>query len=383
MALLSGVRLATIGSDRLNRAVRERDAGRVIRVALIPGDGIGPEVLREACRVLEAAAAAGLLSVEFEGFPHGAAHYLATGETLGEETFARLRDGFDAILLGAVGDERVPDGVHARDILLGLRFGLDLFVNLRPVRLRAPDLTPLWLSDDETIDIAIIRENTEGFYTGSGGSLREGTPQEIAISESVDTYYGVERVVRAAFEFARRTGRERVTLADKANAVPHVYGLWRRTFLEVAEGYPDVEAETRYVDALAMELVRDPGRFDVIVTENLLGDILSDLAAGLVGGLGLAPSANLDLKGRGLYEPVHGSAPELAGTGTANPMAAVLSAAMMARENDAAEAADHIEAAVDRALREGIRTPDLGGDRSTEEVGAWLAKEVTESPSSV
>jgi 3-isopropylmalate dehydrogenase len=377
------VRLATIGSDRLNRAVRERDAGRVIRVALIPGDGIGPEVLREACRVLEAAAAAGLLSVEFEGFPHGAAHYLATGETLGEETFARLRDDFDAILLGAVGDERVPDGVHARDILLGLRFGLDLFVNLRPVRLRAPDLTPLRLSDDETIDIAIIRENTEGFYTGSGGSLREGTPQEIAISESVATYYGVERVVRAAFEFARRTGRERVTLADKANAVPHVYGLWRRTFLEVAEGYPDVEAETRYVDALAMELVRDPGRFDVIVTENLLGDILSDLAAGLVGGLGLAPSANLDLKGRGLYEPVHGSAPELAGTGTANPMAAVLSAAMMARENDAAEAADHIEAAVDRALREGIRTPDLGGDRSTEEVGAWLAKEVTESPSSV
>ncbi len=383
MALLSGVRLATIGSDRLNRAVRERDAGRVIRVALIPGDGIGPEVLREACRVLEAAAAAGLLSVEFEGFPHGAAHYLATGETLGEETFARLRDDFDAILLGAVGDERVPDGVHARDILLGLRFGLDLFVNLRPVRLRAPDLTPLRLSDDETIDIAIIRENTEGFYTGSGGSLREGTPQEIAISESVATYYGVERVVRAAFEFARRTGRERVTLADKANAVPHVYGLWRRTFLEVAEGYPDVEAETRYVDALAMELVRDPGRFDVIVTENLLGDILSDLAAGLVGGLGLAPSANLDLKGRGLYEPVHGSAPELAGTGTANPMAAVLSAAMMARENDAAEAADHIEAAVDRALREGIRTPDLGGDRRTEEVGEWLAKEVTKSPSSV
>lgn len=383
MALLSGVRLATIGSDRLNRAVRERDAGRVIRVALIPGDGIGPEVLREACRVLEAAAAAGLLSVEFEGFPHGAAHYLATGETLGEDTFARLRDDFDAILLGAVGDERVPDGVHARDILLGLRFGLDLFVNLRPVRLRAPDLTPLRLSDDETIDIAIIRENTEGFYTGSGGSLREGTPQEIAISESVATYYGVERVVRAAFEFARRTGRERVTLADKANAVPHVYGLWRRTFLEVAEGYPDVEAETRYVDALAMELVRDPGRFDVIVTENLLGDILSDLAAGLVGGLGLAPSANLDLKGRGLYEPVHGSAPELAGTGTANPMAAVLSAAMMARENDAAEAADHIEAAVDRALREGIRTPDLGGDRRTEEVGEWLAKEVTESPSSV
>ncbi len=348
----------------------------MIRVALIPGDGIGPEVLRAARRVLEAAQAAGLLSIEFEEFPHSADHYLATGETLGEETFGRLRDEFRAILLGAVGDVRVPDGIHARDILLGLRFGLDLFVNLRPVRLRARDLTPLRLADGEAIDIAIVRENTEGFYTGSGGSLRQGTPQEVAISESLATRFGVERVVRAAFELARRTGRRRVTLGDKANAVPHVYGLWRRTFLEIAQEYPDLEAETRYVDALALELVRAPGRFEVIVTENLLGDILSDLGAGLVGGLGLAPSANLDLRGRGLYEPVHGSAPELAGTGAANPMAAVLSAAMLARDNGAVAAADRIEAAVDRALRSGVRTPDLGGDRTTEEVGRWIAEEV-------
>ncbi|MEE8594549.1 MAG: isocitrate/isopropylmalate family dehydrogenase, partial [Gemmatimonadota bacterium] len=170
----------------------------MIRIALLPGDGIGPEVVREARRVLEAAESAGWISVEFETFPHGADHYLATGETLGEDAFARLRDDFSAILVGAVGDSRVPDGAHARDILLGLRFGLDLFVNLRPVRLRSRDLTPLRLAESETIDIAIVRENTEGFYTGSGGSLRPGTAHEVAISESLATRYGVDRVVRAA-----------------------------------------------------------------------------------------------------------------------------------------------------------------------------------------
>lgn len=357
-------------------AVRERRPDHVIRIALLPGDGIGPEVLQEARRVLEAASAAGLLDASFETFPHSADHYLRTGETLGEEAFARLRDEYSAILLGAVGDARVADGVHARDILLGLRFGLDLFVNLRPVCLRAPDLTPLRLREHETIDLMIVRENTEGFYTGSGGSLRPGTPQEVAISESLATRYGVERVVRAAFDLARRTGRHRVTLGDKANAVPHVYGLWRRTFREVAEEYPDLEAETRYVDALALELVRHPDQFDVIVTENLLGDILSDLGAGIVGGLGLAPSANLDLRGKGLYEPVHGSAPDLVGTGAANPMAAILSAAMLARENGAPLAAERIEAAVDRALASGVRTPDLGGRKTTEDVGRWIAREV-------
>lgn len=350
----------------------------MIRIALVPGDGIGPEVIREACRVLEAAQSAGLIAVEFEEFPHGADHYLATGETLGEETFARLRDDFSAILLGAVGDRRVPDGSHARDILLGLRSGLDLFVNLRPVRLRARDLTPLRLGESETIDLAIVRENTEGFYTGSGGTLREGTDREVAISESLATRYGVERVVRAAFELARAEGRSRVTLGDKANAVPHVYGLWRRTFLEVAEEFTDIEAETRYIDVLAMELVRHPGHFDVVVTENLLGDILSDLGAGLVGGLGVAPSANLDLRGYGLFEPVHGSAPDLVGTGEANPMAAVLSAAMLARYNGATDAAERIEGAVDDALRTGVRTADLGGSMTTMEVGGWLAERVAD-----
>jgi len=347
----------------------------VIRVALVPGDGIGPEVIEQARRVLEAVAGAGLADLSLETLPHGADHYLETGETLSQETFERLRDDFDAILLGAVGDPRVPGNEHARDILLGLRFRLDLFINLRPVRLRAPDLCPLRRERD--IDFLIFRENTEGFYTGAGGTLREGTPHEVAVSESMATRRGVERIVRAAFERARADGRGRVTLGDKANAVPHVYGLWRRVFREVAEDYPDLESEMRYVDALAMEFVRAPERFGVVVAENLLGDILSDLGAELVGGMGVAPSANVHPGRHGLYEPVHGSAPDIAGTGRANPMGSVLSAALLLRDGGASEAADRIEAAVDRALAQGVRTPDLGGDRTTEEVGRWLAREVT------
>ncbi|MFQ5746563.1 MAG: isocitrate/isopropylmalate dehydrogenase family protein [Gemmatimonadota bacterium] len=348
----------------------------MIRIALIPGDGIGPEVLAEARRALDALSAAGLADVALEEFPHGAEHYLATGETLGEAALCRLRDEFDAILLGAVGDPRVPDNRHARDILLGLRFRLDLYINFRPARLRAPRLSPLKSAESRPIDFVIFRENTEGLYTGSGGLLREGTPDEVAVSESIATRHGVERIVRAAFEFARREGRTRVTLGDKANAVPHVYGLWRRVFEQVAAEYDGIEAEMRYVDALAMQLVREPGRFEVIVAENLLGDILSDLAAELVGGMGLAPSANLNPAGGSMYEPVHGSAPDLVGTGTANPMAALLSTALLLRDGGAAEAAASIERAVDEALAADVCTPDVGGSMGTEEVGRWIAERV-------
>jgi len=348
----------------------------VIRIALIPGDGVGPVVVAQARRVLEAAAAAGLVQVAFEEFPHGADHFLATGETLGEAALTRLRDEFDAILLGAVGDARVPDGRHARDILLGLRFRLDLYINFRPARLRLPALSPLRRADEAPIDFVIFRENTEGLYTGAGGFLHRDTPDEVATSEAIATRRGTDRIVRAAFEFADRTGRRRVTLGDKANAVPHVYGLWRRSFRAIAAEYPHIEAETRYVDALAMELVRDPARFEVIVADNLLGDILSDLAAELVGGMGLAPSANLNPEGGALYEPVHGSAPDLVGTGRANPMAAVLSAALLLRDAGAAEAADRVESAVDAALAEGVCTADVGGTSRTDEVGRWLADRV-------
>ncbi|MGW8283632.1 MAG: isocitrate/isopropylmalate dehydrogenase family protein [Gemmatimonadota bacterium] len=349
----------------------------MLRIALIPGDGIGPEVVREGRRVIEAAVEAGFVDATTEEFPNGADHLLATGETLAEETFRRLRDEFDSILLGAVGDPRVPDNRHARDILLGLRFRLDLFINFRPSKVRLAALSPLKDAELRPLDIELFRENTEGLYTCAGGVLREGTPHEIAVSESIATRFGVERIVRAAFDHARRRGRPRVTLADKANAVPHVYGLWRRTFREVAEEYPDIESDARYVDALAMQLVREPESFSVIVTENLLGDILSDLAAELAGGMGLAPSANLNPGRHALYEPVHGSAPELVGTGTANPVATILSVALLFEHAGAEVAACRIEEAVNASLLSGIRTPDAGGTSTTEEVGRWIAEHVS------
>jgi 3-isopropylmalate dehydrogenase len=348
----------------------------MIRVALIPGDGVGPEVVREAERVMSACVSAGLADIRTEVFPHGADHYLATGETLSDASFARLRDGFDAILLGAVGDSRVPDGRHARDILLGLRFRLDLYINFRPARLRLAELSPLRSADDRPIDFVIFRENTEGLYTGAGRVESAGEPQERAVSEAIATRPGVERIVRSAFEHAVSEGRGRVTLGDKANAVPHVYGLWRRVFSEVATDYPDIDADMQYVDALAMQLVRAPDRFEVIVTSNLLGDILSDLAAELVGGMGLAPSANLNPGRHALYEPVHGSAPDIVGTGAANPMAAILSAALLLRDGGAYEAAERVEAAVDAALEAGVRTPDVAGSHTTEQVGAWIADHI-------
>jgi len=346
-----------------------------IRIAIIGGDGIGPEVTEQACRALSAAARQGLVDIELQEFPHGADHYLKTGETLSDVAFATLRDEFDAILFGAVGDPRVPNGEHARDLLLGLRFRLDLFINRRPLTLRAPDLSPLKTAGTAPIDFVIYRENTEGLYTGAGRVEGEGTEDERAISEGIATRRGVERIVRAAFEKAVELGM-RVTLADKANAVPHMFGLWRRVFLEVAAGYPRVESEMRYVDALAMEMVRVPERFGVIVTSNLLGDILSDLGAELVGGAGMAPSANVNPGVHGLYEPVHGSAPDIVGTGRANPFAAVLSAALLLEDNGAPEAAAALERAVDAALSEGVRTPDIRGSATTNEVGAWLAAHV-------
>ncbi len=346
------------------------------RVALIPGDGIGPEVVEVARAALEAAGSAEGAEFAFETFPFSADHYLETGETLPDEAFARLEDGFDAILLGALGDARVPDGEHARDILLGLRFRLDLFVNLRPVRLLHPALCPLAPRKDgvdRSIDIEIFRENTEGAYVGMGGNFKKGTRDEVAINEDLNTYKGVKRIVRAAFEHAVQNDRHRVTMSDKANALAYAHGLWRRVFEEVAAEYPFVKTEVEYVDALAMKLALHPEHYGVIVTSNLFGDILSDLAAAMVGGLGMVASANLH-PGRapGLYEPVHGSAPDLAGTGSANPMAAVLTAALLAERTGAPAVARRLEDAVAAALAEGIGTPDVGGAGSTAGVGEWI-----------
>src|SRR5207247_6883448 len=270
------------------------------RVAVIAGDGIGPEVIEAAIPMTARAAGKHGVALAWERLPYGADHYLKTGETLPEKAFRKLRDDTDAIFLGAIGDPRVPGNEHARDILLGLRFKLDLYVNFRPVRLLHPDLTPL-RGNGRRIDFVIFRENTEGVYLGRG---RIAGNEYVA--EEVNTAAGVERIIRAAFEWAHAHGKTRVTMSDKANAVP-AHKIWQETFRRVAAEFGRIDAEHRYVDALAMELVREPERFQVIVTNNLYGDILSDLGAALVGGLGLAASANLHpgRGGAGLFEPVH------------------------------------------------------------------------------
>jgi 3-isopropylmalate dehydrogenase len=330
-------------------------------IAVIAGDGIGPEVVEAAIPVLERAAATHRFALDFERLPYSADHYLRTKETLPDAAFRHLRDDVDAILLGALGDPRVPGNEHARDILLGLRFKLDLYVNFRPVTLLHPDLTPL-RGDGRRIDFVIFRENTEGVYLGRGRIAGDEY-----IAEEVNTAQGVERIIRASFEWAAARGKTRVTMSDKANAVP-AHRIWQETFKRVAGGFSRIAAEHRYVDALAMELVREPERFQVIVTNNLYGDILSDLGAALVGGLGLAASANLHPGRPGLFEPVHGSAPPLAGKGVANPMAAVLTGALMFEQLGHAEAARDLERAVKETLAAGVRTPDIGGKAGTRQV---------------
>ena len=337
-------------------------------VAVIAGDGIGPEVIAAAIPALDAVAQQGGFALEWERLPYSADHYLKTKETLPDAAFRHLRDDVDAILLGALGDPRVPGNEHARDILLGLRFRLDLYVNFRPVTLLHPSLTPL--KTTAPIDFVIFRENTEGVYLARG---KQG-PDEF-IAEEVNTPRGVERIIRAAFDWAKAHGKTRVTMSDKANAVP-AHRLWQEKFKAVAAEFSGITTEHRYVDALAMELVREPQRFEVIVTNNLYGDILSDLGAGLVGGLGLAASANLHPGRAGLFEPVHGSAPPLAGKGVANPIAAILTGALMFEQLGHADAARRVERAVRDALAAGVRTPDLGGKAGTRAAAAAVLERV-------
>ena len=339
------------------------------RVAVIAGDGIGPEVIEAAIPLLERAAGKHGFALAWERLPYGADHYLKTKETLPDGAFRHLRDDVEAILLGALGDPRVPGNEHARDILLGLRFRLDLYINFRPITLLHPSLTPL--RSDRPIDFVIFRENTEGVYLGKGR-----IDGERYVAEEINTIKGVERIIRAAFEWATARGKTRVTMSDKANAVP-AHKVWQETFKRVAAAFPGITAEHRYVDALALELVREPERFQVIVTNNLYGDILSDLGAGLVGGLGLAASANLHPGRGGLFEPVHGSAPLLAGQGIANPIAAVLTGALMFEQLGHAAAARDLERAVKETLAAGVRTPDLGGGARTGDVADAIAQRLS------
>jgi 3-isopropylmalate dehydrogenase len=342
-------------------------------VAVIAGDGIGPEVIDAAVPIIDRAAAKHGFALAWERLPYSADHYLRTKETLPDAAFRHLRDDMEAVFLGALGDPRVPGNEHARDILLGLRFRLDLYVNFRPVVLLHPELTPLRLppvgpSARPPIDFVIFRENTEGQYTGRGRSSGDEH-----VAEEVNTGKGVERIIRAAFEWAKAHGKTRVTMSDKSNAIP-THKVWQEKFKSVAAEYRDIPAEHRYVDALALELVREPTRFQVIVTNNLYGDILSDLGAGLVGGVGVAASANSHPGRRGgLFEPVHGSAPPLAGKGIANPVAAVLTGALMVEQLGYPAAARDLERAVREAISDGARTPDIGGKSSTREVAAAIA----------
>lgn len=334
------------------------------RYAMVPGDGIGIDVTREAVRVLEAAAKAFGFGLALESFDYGAERYLRTGETLPEGALETW-EGFDAIFMGAFGDPRVPDMRHAADILLGTRFRMDLYANLRPVRCLAERLCPLRSYRADDVDFVVFRENTEGAYAGVGGIFKKGTPDEIGIQEDVNTRKGVERIIRAAFEHAKATGKTKVTMSDKSNALRHAHDIWQRVFASVAKEYPGIKTNHLYVVALTMQMIKDPSQFEVIVTCNMFGDIVTDLGAALQGGLGMAASGNLHPGKTSMFEPVHGSAPKYAGTDTANPFGAILTAAMMLEHTGLADAAKGIESAVVACLDAHECTADVGGSAGT------------------
>jgi 3-isopropylmalate dehydrogenase len=348
------------------------------RIAVIPGDGIGQEVIPQAVKVIRASGA----KVEMGEFDWGADRYLRDGMTVPPEGFAMLARDFDAIFAGAFGDPRVKTNIHAKEILLGMRFKMDLYANVRPVRLLAAALCPLKGIEPKDLDFVVIRENTEGVYTDAGGVFKPGTPDEIAIQEDINTRKGVERILRYAFEYCEEhpkldgSPRRRVLMVDKSNAMTHAGGLWQRVFKEVSGEHPQITAQHMYVDALCMQMVRDPRPFDVIVTNNMFGDIITDLAAGLQGGLGMAASGNIHPGKTSMFEPVHGSAPPIAGKNLANPFGAILTAAMMLAHLGSAREAEKIEAAVLEAVRQKKSTEDIGGTLGTREAGEWVAEKI-------
>ncbi|HKQ99715.1 MAG TPA: 3-isopropylmalate dehydrogenase [Pyrinomonadaceae bacterium] len=346
------------------------------RIAVIPGDGIGPEVIREAVAVLERLRETHQVELELTHFDWGADKFLSEGVSLPEGALEMLSREFDAILAGAFGDPRVASNKHAEDILLGMRRGLDLYINLRPVRLLDARLTPLRERTPADIDFVVFRENTEGAYCGAGGFLKKGTIDEIATQEELNTRRGVERIIRAAFDYARKHGRRRVTMADKSNVQRFGGDLWQRVFREVAADYEGIEANHQYVDAMTMFMVLDPTQYEVIVANNLFGDILTDLGAALQGGLGLAASGNIHPGRVSLFEPVHGSAPPLAGKNLANPIGSILTAAMMLEYLGFDEAGRAVERAVGESIARSETTRDLGGKLSTEEAGEAVRRRV-------
>ena len=340
-----------------------------MKIAVVPGDGIGVDVTAEAVKVLEHVAGARGIPFEPVFFPWSADHYLKTGVTIPDGGFDDLASNYDAIFMGAFGDPRVPDMKHAADILLGARFRLDLYVNYRPVRCLDDRLCPLKGFGAEDVDFVVFRENTEGSYVGAGGHLKKGTPDEVAVQEDVSTRKGVERIIRYAFEYARARARRRVVMSDKSNAMRFVGDLWQRAFADVAKDYPEIEASHLYIDALCMQMIKDPRQFEVIVTNNMFGDIATDLGAALQGGLGMAASGNIHPGRVSMFEPVHGSAPKYAGTAKANPFGAILTAGLLLDHLGRGAEASAVEAAVAACVREGAATADVGGSLSTSQAG--------------
>ncbi|MBS2011492.1 MAG: isocitrate/isopropylmalate dehydrogenase family protein [Deltaproteobacteria bacterium] len=344
-------------------------------IAIIPGDGIGPEVMLQARRALDFYKDVKKLPLDLWELDLGADRYLKDGTTFPKDVAARIANEAKAVLLGALGDPRVPGLEYARDILFGLRFGLDLYANVRPVKALADRLVPLKDRTAKDVDFVVFRENTEGIYVNIGGQFKKGTPDEVAINEDVNTRKGVERIVRAAFDHAKKHGNKTVHMADKSNAMKHAHELWYRCFFEVAKEYPGIDAKHVYVDALCLYLVQDPRPFEVVVTNNLFGDIVTDLGAGLQGGLGMAASANVhyaDPTRVAMFEPVHGSAPPLVGKDLANPLASFLTVGMMLGHLGYGEEERRLEAICAKAVEGGHCTPDVGGKLGTKAVGDWV-----------
>jgi 3-isopropylmalate dehydrogenase len=338
------------------------------RIAVVPGDGIGKEVIPQAIEVMKATGA----PLAFTTFDWGADRYLADGTTIPSDGFQMLSRDFDAIFVGALGDPRVTTNIHAKEILLGMRFKMDLFANVRPVKLLDECLCPLKNAKPEDIDFVVIRENTEGVYMDMGGFFKKDTPDEVATQEDINTRKGVERIIRFAFDYARQHGRKKVLMSDKSNVMSYAGGLWQRVFKQVASEYSDIQTQHMYVDALCLQMVRDPKSLDVIVTNNMFGDIITDLAAALQGGLGIAASGNIHPGCTSMFEPVHGSAPPIAGKNIANPMGSILTATLMLDHLGLAVEAKKIDAAVLAAVRERKTTADLGGSLGTKECADWI-----------
>jgi 3-isopropylmalate dehydrogenase len=342
------------------------------KIAVIPGDGIGPEVIAEGMRILEKVNESRKLGLQFVHFGWNADEFLRTGVSIPPGGMDDIRNNYAAVYLGAFGDPRIPDMKHAADILLGMRFQLDLYVNYRPVKLLNERLSPL--KEKKKIDMVIFRENTEGAYVGMGGAFKKGTSEEIAVQEDVSTRKGVERIIRHAFEFAKKHGRKSVCMADKNNVMRFGGDLWMRTFQEVAKEFSGIEHFHMFVDALTMQMVRAPEMFDVIVTNNMFGDIVTDLGAALQGGLGVAASGNINPGKVSLFEPIHGSAPKYAKQDVANPIGAILTAAMMLDYLEYPNEAKAIEAAVVAAVDANETTKDLGGSLGTKAAGEAVLK---------